>query len=135
MEKHEKQLHVRMSQEELNRARNLSGTLDMTLSDLIRTLIQISAPAISETPGSLIVIDRSTALGLRRETRRWGHHFNQAVHALNAIAYYLRLGETDADEVLEELGKVGYKLDSMNSGVALLRAEVADLASHPRAFI
>ena len=54
-----------MSQEELSRARNLSGTLDMTLSDLVRALIQLSAPAISETPGSLIVIDRSTALGLR----------------------------------------------------------------------
>ena len=135
MEKHDKQLHVRMSQEELSRARNLSGTLDMTLSGLVRALIQLSAPAISETPGSLIVIDRSTALGLRREMRRWGHHYNQAVHALNAISYYLKLEETDAGEALEELEKVARKLDAMDAGVALLRAEVAEVSRHPRAFI
>ena len=135
MEKHEKQLHVRVSQEELDRARRLSDTLGMTLSDLVRVFIQVSAPSLSKTPGSVIVIDRGTALGLRREMRRWGHHYNQAVHALNAIAYYLRLEETDAAEALEELGRVGDKLDAMDSGVAMLRAEVADFASHPRAFI
>lgn len=135
MEKHEKQLHVRVSQEELDRARRLSDTLGMTLSDLVRVFIQVSAPSLSKSPGSVIVIDRGTALGLRREMRRWGHHYNQAVHALNAIAYYLRLEETDAGEALEELGKVGDKLDAMDSGVAMLRAEVADFASHPRAFI
>ena len=107
----------------------------MTLSDLVRALIQLSAPAISETPGSLIVIDRSTALGLRREMRRWGHHYNQAVHALNAISYYLKLEETDAGEALEELEKVARKLDAMDAGVALLRAEVAEVSRHPRAFI
>jgi hypothetical protein len=135
MEKHEKQLHVRVSQEELDRARRLSDTLGMTLSDLVRVFIQVSAPSLSKSPGSVIVIDRGTALGLRREMRRWGHHYNQAVHALNAIAYYLRLEETDAAEALEELGRVGDKLDAMDSGVAMLRAEVADFASHPRAFI
>jgi hypothetical protein len=135
MEKHEKQLHVRVSQEELDRARRLSDTLGMTLSDLVRVFIQVSAPSLSKSPGSVIVIDRGTALGLRREMRRWGYHYNQAVHALNAIAYYLRLEETDAAEALEELGRVGDKLDAMDSGVAMLRAEVADFASHPRAFI
>lgn len=135
MEMHSKQLHVRMSQEEIDRARRLSDALDMTLSDLVRALTQIPATTASKHPDLLIVIDRETAVGLRGEMRRWGHHYNQAVHALNAIAYYLRLDEADAGEALEELEKVSRKLDSMNSGVALLRREVAEMADHPRAFI
>lgn len=147
MEKHAKQLHVRMSQEELDRARQLADTLGMTLSDLVRVLIQ--APVSMVRPGSprhgklppgelppnaLIIIDRDTAVGMRREMRRWGHHYNQAVHALNAIAYYMRLDEADATDALEVLGKVSNKLDLMDVGVSELRTAVAELTARPIAY-
>lgn len=135
MENYPRRMFVRMSDDGLSRAQTLAASLDMTLSELVRLLLQFARPETGTTPDSLIVIDRATAVKLRQEMRRWGYHYNQAVHALNAIAYYLRLDETDAGEALEELGKVSRKLEEMNSGVALLRAEVADLASHPRAFI
>lgn len=135
MEKHAKQLHVRMSQGELDRARRLAGMFDMTLSDLIRVLTQLPVAALSNAPNSLIVIDCETAAGLRREMRRWGYHYNQAVHALNAIAYYLRLNEMDECEVLEELNKVSCKVESMNNGVSLLREEVDELSTHPILFL
>lgn len=148
MEKHAKQLHVRMSQEELDRARRLADTLGMTLSDLVRVLVQAPAPMARLVsprhgklssgelpPNVLIVIDRSTAVGMRREMRRWGHHYNQAVHALNAIAYYMRLDETDATDVLEELGKVSNKLNLMNVGVSELRTAVEELTARPIAYL
>lgn len=135
METYPRRMFVRMSDDGLSQARSLAASLDMTLSELVRLLLQSARPDAGSTPGSLIVIDRSTALGLRREMRRWGHHYNQAVHALNAIAYYLRLEETDSGEALEELEKVGRKLDAMDSGVALPRGEVAEMSRHPRAFI
>lgn len=148
MEKHAKQLHVRMSQEELGRARQLADTLGMTLSDLVRVLVQAPAAMVhAQTPQHgrmppgdlssyvLIVIDRNTAVGLRREMRRWGHHYNQAVHALNAIAYYMRLDEADATDALEELAKVNQKLESMNVGVEELRLEVAAISAHPIAYM
>ena len=86
-------------------------------------------------PGVLIVIDRETAVGMRREMRRWGHHYNQAVHALNAIAYYMRLDEADATDALEELGKVSNKLSLMDVGVSELRIAVAELTAHPIAYL
>ena len=135
MEKHAKQLHVRMSQDELDRARRLAGGLGMSLSDCVRVLLQLPAPTVQQGGTSLIVVDRVTAVGLRRELRRWGHHYNQAVHALNAIAYYLRLNEMDADEVVEELGKASLKLETMNSGVESLRSEIAEISAHPQAFM
>lgn len=148
MEKHAKQLHVRMSQEELDRARQLADTLGMTLSDLVRVLVQAPAPMVRPVsprhgklpsgelpPSILIVIDRSTAVGMRREMRRWGHHYNQAVHALNAIAYYMRLDEADATDALEELGKVNDKLNLMDVGVSELRTAVAELTARPIAYL
>ena len=71
LEKHAKQLHVRMSQDELERARRLASSLGMTLSDCVRVLLQLPAPTVQQGGASLIVVDRGTAVGIRRELRRW----------------------------------------------------------------
>lgn len=122
MERHPKQIHVRMSEGEFARAKALARNLGMTLSDLIRALLQLPASSIEEG-GGLIVIDRTTAVKLAREMRRWGHHYNQAVHALNAIAYYLRANDMDNSDVLEELDRASEKLAAMQSGIEALRRE------------
>lgn len=122
MERHPKQIHVRMSEEEIARAKGLAASLDMTLSDLIRLLVQLPAEkAAGGTP--LVAIDRVTAVKLSREMRRWGHHYNQAVHALNAIAYYLRANDMDSSDVIEELDRASEKLAAMQPGVEALRAD------------
>lgn len=122
MERHPRQIHVRMSEGEVNRAKAFARSLGMTLSDLIRTLLQLPASSIEEGDG-LVVIDRTTAVKLAREMRRWGHHYNQAVHALNAIAYYLRANDMDASDVLEELDRASGKLAAMQPGIEALRRE------------
>lgn len=122
MARHPRQIHVRMSEGEVNRAKAFARSLGMTLSDLIRTLLQLPASSIEEGDG-LVVIDRTTAVKLAREMRRWGHHYNQAVHALNAIAYYLRANDMDASDVLEELDRASGKLAAMQPGIEALRRE------------
>lgn len=122
MERHPKQIHVRMSEEEIARAKGLAASLGMTLSDLIRLLIQLPADK-AESGARLVVIDRTTAVKLSREMRRWGHHYNQAVHALNAIAYYLRANDMDSPDVIEELGRASERLAAMQPGIAVLRAD------------
>lgn len=127
MERHPKQIHVRMSEGEIARAKSLAADTDMTLSDLIRVLLQLPAPFVEEG-GRLVVIDRTTAAKLAREMRRWGHHYNQAVHALNAIAYYLRTNDMDTPDVLEELDRASEKLAAMQPGIELLRQGVDEVA-------
>ena len=122
MERHPKQIHVRMSEGEIARAKRLAPSLGMTLSDLVRVLLQLPADAVREG-ADLVVIGRTTAVKLSREMRRWGHHYNQAVHALNAIAYYLRANDMDADDVLEELDRASGKLAAMQPGIEALRRE------------
>ena len=127
MERHPKQIHVRMSEGEIARAKRLASSLGMTLSDLVRVLLQLPADAVREGEG-LVVIDRTTAVKLSREMRRWGYHYNQAVHALNAIAYYLRANDMDAEDVLEELGRASGKLAAMQPGIEELRHEAEGIS-------
>ena len=127
MERHSKQIHVRMSEDEIERVKRLAADAGMTLSDLIRVLLQLPSSSIEEGC-RLVVIDRATAAKLAREMRRWGHHYNQAVHALNAIAYYLRANDMDASDVLEELDRASGKLAAMQPGVEALRRSVEDVA-------
>lgn len=127
MERHPKQLHVRMSEAEIASAKRLARELGMTVSDLLRVLLQLPAEAV-RGGGSLVVVDRTTAARISREMTRWGHHYNQAVHALNAIAYYLRSNDMDAPEVMEELARAGRTLAGMQPGIESLRKEVSALS-------
>lgn len=120
-------MHLRMSERELAAAKELAGGLGMTTSDLVRVLLQLPADAVSGG-ARLVVVDRTTAAKLSREMTCWGHHYNQAVHALNAIAYYLRANDMDALDVLEELARAERKLDEMLPAVESLRREVAELS-------
>lgn len=120
-------MHLRMSERELAAAKALAGELGMTVSDLVRVLLQLPADSVG-TGARLVVVDRTTAAKLSREMTRWGHHYNQAVHALNAIAYYLRANDMDAPDVLEELARAERKLDEMRPAVESLRGEVAKLS-------
>ena len=127
MERHPKQLHVRMSEAEIASAKRLARELGMTVSDLLRVLLQLPAEAV-RGGGLLVVVDRTTAARISREMTRWGHHYNQAVHALNAIAYYLRSNDMDAPEVMEELARAERTLAGMQPGIESLRKEVSALS-------
>ena len=67
----------------------------MRLSEKCARFLTVPSDSVG-TGARLVVVDRTTAAKLSREMTRWGHHYNQAVHALNAIAYYLRANEMDA---------------------------------------
>lgn len=127
MERHPKQLHVRMSEREIASARKLADELGMSVSDLVRVLLQLPAGAAGEG-ARLVVVDRTSAAKMVREMTRWGHHYNQAVHALNAIAYYLRANDMDSPDVMEQLSRAEGALLGMQPEVDALRREVSDLA-------
>lgn len=60
MERHSKQIHVRMSEAEIGRAKRLAADAGMTLSNLIRVLLQLPSSSIEEGC-RLVVIDRALA--------------------------------------------------------------------------
>ena len=50
------------------------------------------------------------------------------LHALNAIAYYLRANDMDTPDVLEELDRAAGKLAAMQPGVEALCRSVEDVS-------
>jgi len=126
MEDQSRRIFVRVSDTEYDGARDLAASMNLTVPALIRLLLQLPASSIrdAEDADTFVVLDTRTASHLAREIRRWGYHYNQSVHALNSIAYYLRLGEADAADALEALETVRTKIHELDGGVRALRKEM-----------
>lgn len=126
----ERRLFVRVTDEEHARAVALAKKLGLTVSDLIRVLLQLPAGLISESePHAVLVVDATSAAQLARQTRLWGYQHNQIAHALKKIAYYMRRDMADADDVMEQLQIVEEKVDGANVDIAALRAEAQRMAA------
>lgn len=126
----ERRLFVRVTDEEHARAVALACELGLTVSDLIRVLLQLPVERISESePREVLVVDASSAGQLARQVRLWGYQHNQIAHALNRIAYYKGRDMADADDVMEQLQIVEEKVDRANADIAALRAEAQRMAA------
>ncbi len=123
MEGQSRRIFVRVSDTEYDGARDLAASMNLTVSPLIRLLLRLPASSIQDAD-TFVVLDTRTASHLAREIRRWGYHYNQSVHALNSIAYYLRLGEADAADALEALETVRERIHELDGGVRALRKEM-----------
>jgi antitoxin component of RelBE/YafQ-DinJ toxin-antitoxin module len=126
MERHEKVIHLRASEQEHARAKELAEELDITISDLVRILLQLPVEDIAAKRA--VVLDFVTANRLYRELNHWGYQRNQAVHAFNRIAYYLERNSMDADDVIDALSRAKAALDAVNRATAPLASDVRNVA-------
>ncbi|WP_417119279.1 hypothetical protein [Olsenella phocaeensis] len=123
-------VYVRLTPGEKDRALDLASRNGLTVSQLVRVLIQLPADYASEGARAAVVLDRTTAGGLEREMRRWGNHYNQAVHALNRIAYYAERGSLRTDEAQRLLSVAAGNLEDLNVAVVQLRGETHAICNH-----
>lgn len=133
MNMHAKQLHVRMSESELARARALAEACNTTLSDLVRVLLQL--PSETVTKRQLITLDMLTANKMFREMRHWGYQRNQAVHALNRIAYYLDRNGLSHQDVLEGLGDANRRLHAIEKQIGSLEQTLGEMVAGRIAYL
>ena len=133
MERFDKRLHVRVGEADIERARKLADTLDITTSALVRLLLQL--PAKDVAARRHVVLDLTCANRLYRELNQWGYQQNQAVHAPNRIAYYLRREAMDASDVLEELASVERQLERLRKRTGGLAAPVREVAESRPPFL
>jgi len=82
-----------------------------------------------------VVLDPACANRLYRELNQWGYQQNQAAHALNSIAYYLRREAMDASDVLEELASVERQLERLRERTDELAAPVREVAESRLLFL
>lgn len=133
MERFDRRLHVRVGEADVERAQMLAHTLDITTSALVRLLLQL--PAENVAAQRHVVLDLACANRLYRELNQWGYQQNQAAHALNRIAYYLRREAMDASDVLEELSSVDRQLERLRERTGELAAPVREVAESRLLFL
>lgn len=133
MERFDRRLHVRVGETDVERAHALSEALNITTSALVRLLLQL--PAEDVAARRHLVIDLACANRLYRELNQWGYQQNQAAHALNRIAYYLRREAMDASDVQEELASVGHQLERLRERTDEFAAPVREVAESRLLFL
>ena len=76
----------------------------------------------------VLVMDRATMLAVAKEMRAWGRHYNQAVHALNVMAKYLRNAwNVDGGEVADGLVRVESRLKDVECGRQAIAERIDEL--------
>ena len=123
-------INVRLTDEEKDRVTALAKSNGTSVSQLVRVLIKLPDGFVSDGARTAVVIDRTSVPRLEREMRRWGNHYNQAVHALNRIAYYAERGSLKTEEAHKLLRRAEGNLADLNVAVVELRNDVREIASH-----
>ena len=124
-------INVRVTPDEKSRAINLAKSKGLSVSQLMRVLIQLPAEcADADGIQTAVIIDRSSVPKLEREMRRWGHHYNQAVHALNRLAYYADRGTLKTEEAHQLLRRAEGNLEDLNVAFVKLRDDLENIAQH-----
>ena len=133
MERYNRRLYVRIGEADVERARTLTDASNITTSALVGLLLQL--PAEDVAAQRHVVLDLICANRLYRELNQWGYQQNQAVHALNRIAYCLRRKAMDASNVLEELASVGRQLECLSERTSELAAPIREMAESRLLFL
>lgn len=105
-----------------------ASALDVAPSTYMRYLVRIPVSACPDPRGSrVLVVDAKTLGALRYELVRWGRHYNQGVHALNAIAYAARRKAPERDYFVQQIGIANDKLDAVEEGRRRLEGRIDEL--------
>lgn len=132
MDKKENYLRVRVTASELAELDAAAAKLNMSRSEYLRTVLRIKIELESEgvvspwAVGTIIIVDDESLPQLIRQIRAWGHHYNQAVFALNTLVRRTALNTEDSKELIERCYK---KLDEIE-GVREELTESAEAIRH-----
>jgi hypothetical protein len=124
-----RQFHARVSGADYERTANLAKSLGISQAELVRLLMQLPIEDIEqENVNKFVVLDLATADRMYRELRHWGYQRNQGVHALNSIAYYLRLNKLDGADVMDGYALVHERFDIIEKTAAEISPKIDEIA-------
>jgi hypothetical protein len=125
-------VYIRMAADDKSRLESLAERSNMNASQVVRSLVVCAMR--DDFPGSseyrVIVFDRGTAPRMVREMRTWGYHYNQAVHALNRLAYYAERGSLKDGESERLLSKANENLEDVRTAASKLKGAVDEMVGH-----
>jgi len=103
----------------------------LSKSEYLRYLVRI--PLSTEANAGdehRILVDRRALWAMSRELTKWGYHYNQAVHALNRLAYYAQRGSLKDGESERLLSKANENLEVVGVAARELKDSVDEMIGH-----
>lgn len=109
----------------VERCRKAELTQSKYLRYLIRTPLVVTEDLKEDVP--CVVMDKLALRKISRELTRWGYHYNQAVHAMNSINYYVAHGKAN-DRILDgKAESIEIELAAVNENAQRLVYAIAEL--------
>ena len=124
----DQRLSFRMAQKDYERLERRCADAGLTKSEYLRYLVRIPL-ATEKNPRSehAILVDRKAMLAMSRELTKWGYHYNQAVHAMNSINYYVARGTIDRDYISTKTEEIEVELATVNKNAERIVYELGQI--------
>lgn len=107
------------------RCRKAELTQSKYLRYLIRTPLVVTEDLKEDVP--CVVMDRVALRRISRELTKWGYHYNQAVHAMNSINYYVSHGKADSAILDGKAESIEIELMAVNENAERIVYAIAEL--------
>lgn len=122
-------LSFRLAEDDYQKLVERCREADLTQSKYLRYLIRI--PVVTDGDHAedvpCLVLDRKSLARISKELTRWGYHYNQAVHAMNSINYYITHGKSDSRLLDEKAECIEVELATVNRNAERIVYEIAKL--------
>lgn len=102
----------------------------LTRSEYLRYVVRMVADDPENAKHGGVLLDGLSMRKLSRELVKWGHHYNQGVHALNSIKFALDHGRGDLEWVSGKLDECALLLAQVEDGRGELSRKISGLAQH-----
>ncbi len=124
-------LSFRLAEDDYRELAERCRKAELSQSKYLRYLIRI--PIVTDQNHGedvqCIVLDRKSLRKMSRELTRWGYHYNQAVHAMNSINYYVTHGKASSDILDGKAESIEMALIDVNDNAQRIVYELAQLQS------
>ena len=122
-------LSFRLAEDDYRELAERCRKAELSQSKYLRYLIRI--PIVTDQNHGedvqCIVLDRKSLRKMSRELTRWGYHYNQAVHAMNSINYYIAHGKSNSRLLDEKAERIEVELATVNRNAERIVYEIAKL--------
>ena len=124
-------LSFRLAEDDYQKLAERCRKADLSQSKYLRYLIRIPVVTEGECAEDVpcLVLDRKSLRRISKELTRWGYHYNQAVHALNSINYYVMHGKATSDILDGKAESIECALMDVNDNAQRIVYAIAELQS------
>ena len=123
-------LTCRVSDDDFRKVCDACKKEGLSRSQYLRFVVRMIADDAGNSGKGGVLLDGRSVRKIQREIVRWGYHYNQGMHALNAIKYQLEHGRCDYEWIGGKLDETALLLTEVEDGRQLLSSQLEDLRAH-----